>query len=378
MRRAAVILFLASTFNIFGCVASETALEIQNDSNTNSDAQPPVTKGPSIEVQESQIDLGTIAAETTEIVADVYFFNNGDEPLRVTEVDGPCKCFSGYSGDRLLPPQELGKLQVKFDKSKIPGGPARRMIRIRTNDPVNSAEEVYFTFNVERDPVEEELRKLHSEVSAMRNELRAVRKDIRNMLSKLDTRAKAKARKAPDTTVYDINVGTSPVLGPKDAPVTIVAFMDFQCPYCIREFPKIKQILDKYPETVRFVFKHYPLKFHKQAKPAHAAAEFAKLERGEEAFWKFHDMIIANPKELGRADLRKYAESLDLDVGRFDEMVSSEPRTDELLAADIAEAKKCNVTGTPTVLINGLKLTGRSISDYEKRIEQVTAKPAAK
>jgi protein-disulfide isomerase len=376
MKKLTVVLILLTTFSSLCCVTSEAGPETQKDAQINNEPEKPDTKGPSIEVQERKIDLGTIGLETEEIVGNIYFFNNGDEPLRVNKVDGPCACFSGYSGDKLLQPQEGGELQVKFDKKKIPAGPVKRMVRIKTNDPVNSAVEVYFSFNIERNPIEEELRKLNKEVSNLRKELRTVRNDLKKVLNELGIGAKTK--KAPDTTVYDITIGSSPVLGPKDAPITIVEFADFQCPFCIREYPKIKQILKKYPQKVRLVFKHYPIRTHKQAKPAHAAAELAKLKGGPEAFWKFHDMIMANPKKLEIADLRVYAESLDLDMAKFDEAVSDEKRIDELLGADVSEAKKCKVTGTPTILINGLKMTGRSVQEYEKRVNQIIAKTTNK
>jgi len=380
MKKFVVVLILLTTFSGRSGATLKAGQEDQKDSQISSKSKKQEAKGPSIEVQERSINLGTIKLETEEIIGNIYFFNNGDEPLRVTKVDGPCKCFSGYSGDKILQPDEGGELQVKFDKKTIQAGPVRRMVRIKTNDPVNSAVEVYFNFNVERDPIEEELRKLNNEVSNLRKELVAIRSDLKKVLNELGASAKtkkapsAKRKKAPDTTVYDIAIGSSPVLGPKDAPVTIVEFVDFQCPYCVKEFPKIEQMLKKYPRKVKLVFKHYPLKFHKRAKPAHAAAELAKLEGGQEAFWKFHDMIMANPKKLEIADLRGHAESLNLNMSKFDEVLPNEKKTDKLLAADISEAKRCKVTGTPTVLINGLKMTGRSIQDYEKRIKEIIAK----
>ena len=85
-------------------------------------------------------------------------------------------------------------------------------------------------------------------------------------------------------------------MGSKEAAVTIVEFGDFQCPYCVKENPKIQEILKQYRDRVRFVFKHYPLRFHKKAPPAHAAAELARREKGSKAFWKMHDLIMANPK----------------------------------------------------------------------------------
>jgi len=89
--------------------------------------------------------------------------------------------------------------------------------------------------------------------------------------------SEAKQPRPVDTTVYDVNTGSSPVLGKADAPVTITEWSDFQCPFCAREYPKLKEILAAYPDKVRIVFKHRPLGFHKQAKPAHAATKYVVL-----------------------------------------------------------------------------------------------------
>jgi len=84
-----------------------------------------------------------------------------------------------------------------------------------------------------------------------------------------------------------------------------------------------------------------------------------------------HDMIMAEPKKLDVTDLREHAKSLNLDLARFDEVIADENRINDLLRADFAEAKKCKVRGTPTVLINGLKLVDRTVKGYRTRIEQI-------
>ena len=184
-------------------------------------------------------------------------------------------------------------------------------------------------------------------------------------------------RPPPDMTIYKINSDGAPFLGSEEAPVTIVEFGDFQCPYSVREYPKIQQILKQYPEKVRFVFKHYPLRFHKKAPPAHAAAELARREQGPKAFWKMHDLILANPKKLEISDLRRYAQTLNLDLNHFDSVMADPEKINDLLKTDLAEAKKCQVRATPTVLINGLKMTNRTLAGYQARINQILKKEVA-
>ena len=122
---------------------------------------------------------------------------------------------------------------------------------------------------------------------------------------------------------------------------------------------------------MRLVLKHFPLSFHKKAKPAHAAVALAhKVGK----FWDMHDLIVAGPKKLDVADLRKHAESLGLDLNEFDTVMADPKLIDAVLAADMAEAKKCKVTGTPTILINGLKLVPRTPAGYKARIDELLGK----
>ena len=220
----------------------------------------------------------------------------------------------------------------------------------------------------------EQLEIIRAEVAELRHQIMHLRADIRKIQT---SKAPAVPKTPPDTTVYTIEIDDSPFLGAKEAKVTIVEFGDFQCPYCVREFPKIQQILKQYPDQVRFVFKHYPLRFHKKAPPAHAAAELARREKGADAFWKMHDLILANPKNLEISDLRGYAQSLNLDLKRFDSVMADPDKMNELLKADLAEAQKCHVRATPTVLINGLKMTNRTLPAYQARINQILPKETA-
>jgi protein-disulfide isomerase len=348
---------------------------IAQDAPNKDAASERVIEGPSLEIMETQIDLRTIAPETKEIVGTIHIFNQGTKPLEVYKVDGPCACFAGYEGDEVVQPQEGGMLLAKFEKSKIPAGDVTRMVRVKTNDPVNDAVEVKFSFTVQRGEMEEQLRLLREELTRVRKEVTHVRNDLEKVLDKMNIEpGHSKKKKPVDTTVYDVNIGASPTLGPADAPVTIVEFSDFECIYCAREFPRIKKMLNDYPGKLRVVFKHYPLKFHKKAKPAHAAAELAFQEQGNNGFWQMHDMIFANPKDLEIATLRGYAETLGLDMKKFDEVINDPEQITNMLQPDYAEAKKCKVTGTPTVMINGLKLAGnRSIGNYKARIDRILA-----
>jgi protein-disulfide isomerase len=392
MKRNILVLNIVVLFSIFGCTPAE-----QKDGDNvviKSEAKTSAAIGPVIEVAETEIDLGNIPADVDEIVGSIFVFNNGSQTLQILKVHGPCSCFAGYSGDKIIEPGEGGEIEVKFDKNKIPAGSVKRVVNIETNDPSNKKVPVHFTFNVERSTDKEELRVLRSNISAMRRDVSRLRADMGKVLAELKSLKEsrmetagspsiacgncgkkhqaAKAKPKPlDTTIYDIPMGNSPVLGTKGAPVTITEFFDLQCPFCISEFQKIREMLKAYNGKVQVVFKHYPLAFHKEAGPAHAAVEFAFREKGNKVFWEMYHMIMSQPKKLEIPVLRGYAEKLALNLDVFDKVMADNTAIKNLLAADKALADKLGVRATPTVFINGLKLADRSIEGYKTRIDAI-------
>jgi protein-disulfide isomerase len=146
----------------------------------------------------------------------------------------------------------------------------------------------------------------------------------------------------------------APSRGPADAPVTIVEFCDFQCPYCAGATVLLDRLLERFPDDVRVVFRHFPLSSHKQAA---AAAEAAACAHEQGAFWKMHDKIFAHQRRLARDDLVGYAQELALDTGEFEACLSSR-RHSHAWQQDVAEASRFGVAGTPTFFVNGRLLTG--------------------
>ena len=142
--------------------------------------------------------------------------------------------------------------------------------------------------------------------------------------------------------------------GPATAPVTIVEFSEFQCPFCKRVGPTMKQIKEKYGDKVRVVFKHNPLPFHKDA-PYAAQASIAAGQQGK--FWEMHAKLFENQKALKKADIDGYAKAIGLDMAKFNKAVDSKDVKDQI-AADQALAKKVGARGTPNFLINGEQLSG--------------------
>ncbi len=156
--------------------------------------------------------------------------------------------------------------------------------------------------------------------------------------------------------IYKIPVDDSPVKGPADALVTIVESSDFQCPFCKRAVPTLKQIEQAYPGKVRFVFKHNPLSFHDRAMAAALAAEEARAEGGGQKFWAMHDKLFEAPG-LDRASLERAGQEVGLNLGELRGALDSS-RWDGRIRRDQALVTALGATGTPTFFINGRKLSG--------------------
>ncbi|WPB81438.1 thioredoxin domain-containing protein [Archangium violaceum] len=172
------------------------------------------------------------------------------------------------------------------------------------------------------------------------------------------------AQAPAEPPVQNIEVGNAPVRGPKNAPVTIVAYSDFECPFCSRVLPALKQIEDEYKGKVRVAFKNQPLPFHANAKPA-AAAALAANEQGK--FWEYHDKLFANQRALDRASLEKYAQELGLNMNQFKAALDS-GKYDAQVTTDMNEATRVGVNGTPTFFINGRSVVGAQPFEAFKRV----------
>lgn len=148
---------------------------------------------------------------------------------------------------------------------------------------------------------------------------------------------------------------TGPALGPEGAPVTIVEFSDFNCPFCQRVNATLKALLDRYPEQVRIVFRHYPLdSIHPRAR---AIAEASVCADEQDLFWDFHDRVFADGTALEDDALRAIAEGTGLDLDAYD-ACRADGRAGQVVARDVEDGAAVGVTGTPAFFVNGVRLTG--------------------
>jgi protein-disulfide isomerase/DNA-binding protein Fis len=158
-----------------------------------------------------------------------------------------------------------------------------------------------------------------------------------------------------------------PSKGPEDAAVTIIEFSDFQCPFCSRALPVIEELMKRYPNDVRLVYRHLPLdRIHPQARPA---AEASLCAGDQDQFWAYHDLLFADPKALGDEDLKRYAEELGLDVAAWD-LCLSEGKFAEQVEADVTAGHAAGITGTPAFIVNGVMLSGaKPVEEFVPLIE---------
>jgi protein-disulfide isomerase len=158
----------------------------------------------------------------------------------------------------------------------------------------------------------------------------------------------------------------APSRGNPEAPVVIVEFSEFQCPYCAKGANTVAEVLQKYPDDVKFVFKHFPLDFHNWAKPA-AIASHCAAEQSADAFWKLHDQYFKNQRALTAANVleksKEYLQDTEVDMALWstcaEDTASAEYQAaSAAVDADTALGKQLGVTGTPGFFVNGQFLKG--------------------
>lgn len=174
----------------------------------------------------------------------------------------------------------------------------------------------------------------------------------------------------PQVAGARVEVSTSPddpVRGNPQAPVTIVEFSDFQCPFCARVEPTLKQILKDYQDQVRLFYKDFPLPIHQNAQNAALAALCAKEQ---EKFWEYHDKLFENQEKLGVLDLKRYAQELGLATTQFNSCFESK-KYQAQIDQDIKDGQAAGVQGTPAFFINGRLISGaQPFENFKAIIEE--------
>jgi protein-disulfide isomerase len=187
-----------------------------------------------------------------------------------------------------------------------------------------------------------------------------VAKMVRDGMSQEQIEGAFHARFDPEK-VKSVDVGSAPFKGPAGAPVTLVEFADFECPYCAIMAPVLEKMWQGRQQEVRYVYKFMPLSGHPHGESS-ARAAIAAMNQGK--FWEMHDLLFANRDHLEQADVDGYAKSIGLDLAKFHKDADSQATTD-VIAKDRKQADALGVQGTPTIYINGREYSiGQDLDEW--------------
>jgi protein-disulfide isomerase len=188
-------------------------------------------------------------------------------------------------------------------------------------------------------------------------------------------RQKHKVRILLEPPREKVEIAGAPTKGPENAPVTIIEWSDFQCPYCSKVAPTLHEVMAKYPNKVRFAFRQFPLSFHPYAQKA-AEASLCAHEQGK--FWEMHDAMFGNQQELGVDKLKEKAAGMGMKADQFNQCLDSGKYAAKI-AADMADGQKVGVSGTPATFINGRMVSGAaSVQDFAAIIDDEIARSSGK
>ena len=216
---------------------------------------------------------------------------------------------------------------------------------------------------------EQEIESYQANKAQIKGQESQVREQIRSYLQnqKLQTRREAFLQslrsqakvvinlKPPAVLRVDVKADRAPFKGNANAPVTIVEFTDFHCPFCKQALPTLAQLESRYGDKVRIVFRDFPIdSLHPGARKGHEAARCAS-EQGK--FWPYHDKLFANAPKASAENLKAYAKEVGLDVRAFEKCFSS-GKYQAAVQKDIEEGTRAGVTGTPAFFINGRVISG--------------------
>jgi len=170
--------------------------------------------------------------------------------------------------------------------------------------------------------------------------------------------------------VQEIHVNGSPFKGAADAPVTVVLFTDFQCPYCAQIVPLLNELIEKNKNKVKLVFKNFPLNSHRFAWKAAAAALAADKQA---KFWEYHDRLFQNYSRLNDQLVQGQAQQLGFDMPKFKKDMN-DPQIMRQIKQDMQDGGKAGVKGTPTIFVNGVLLRDINSKGFQSAIDKQLAK----
>jgi len=199
----------------------------------------------------------------------------------------------------------------------------------------------------------------------------AIQNELSQIKNKINANVEQPQMPPPEdmNKVYTIPSGTSAIIGKKDAPVTIVEFSDFQCPFCARFYSVIKDVMAAYPDKVRVIIKHFPLPFHSNARPA-AKLAMAANEQGK--FQGMMESLLASGGDVTEPKIKEYAKKLGLDYNKLvADYKNQDARWEKQIQDDMQLGAGVDVRGTPTFYLNGRKTNARDLGSFKSQIDPI-------
>jgi protein-disulfide isomerase len=263
--------------------------------------------------------------------------------------------FDDYQKKNNLP--DVGTAQMKYfeGKVKVPDAEVAAFLEQNKDNP-----------GLQKVPEDQRMGQVRSFLDG-----RARQSAMRELVDQARASGQVKVAMArPVEPKIDVAVGTNPAMGSKDAKVTIVEFADYQCPFCARFVPTMKQILKKYDGKVKWVYRDFPLReIHPEAAPAAVAARCAG-QQGK--FWEAHGYLFDNLQSLSASLYEKMGGELGLEKTKF-EACLKDPAVAAAVTEDQNDGSKYGVQGTPTYFVNGRKAPGDE-REMTRIIEEELAK----
>lgn len=214
-----------------------------------------------------------------------------------------------------------------------------------------------------------------SRISDLESRIKTIEGDVKQLAARPAPTVQAptptpQAPPGPDPTrQYDIPVAHTPVIGPRNAKVTITEFMDLECPFCARFHPPIQQVLKSYPNDVNYMVKNFPLSFHPNAKPA-AKAALAAAEQGK--YGPMIDKLLENRASLGPDTYKRIAQEIGLNIGKWEkDLKNNDAKYEQIIQKDMQLAAQVGVRGTPTFYINGRVTMARDFNALKAEIDKI-------
>lgn len=180
------------------------------------------------------------------------------------------------------------------------------------------------------------------------------------------SRTSRNIKKVQVSLVEEIDTRDAPFMGEASAPVSVVVFSDFQCPYCARLVPVLEQVLEQNPGKVKIFFKQFPLRSHKYA---FQTAQATIAAHGQGKFWEFHDLAFENYRQLNADKIEEIRSKLSLDKAQFQAKIK-DPKTANQIKADIRDGQQAGVRGTPTVFISGKLQKNKTLKGLQLAIKK--------